>query len=149
MRDPMADVRYRELTSDELAMLGPLWEASGLSHRPAGRDTMENLLSQRQGFASGFLGAFDGGTLIGAVIATHDGRRGWINRLAVHPHYRGKGIAKKLISAAESALRKQGLRIIAALIEDDNVASRTLFARAGYESLPEILYYSKRESSDA
>lgn len=149
MRDPMADIQYRELTGDELALLGPLWEASGLSHRPAGRDTIENLRSQRQGNASGFLGAFDGGTLIGAVVATHDGRRGWINRLAVYPHYRGKGIAKKLIAAAESALQRQGLRIIAALIEDDNVASRTLFAQAGYEFLPEILYYSKRESSDA
>lgn len=139
----------RELTVDELALLGPLWECAGLSYRPTGRDTLKNLSVQWQHNAHGFIGSFDGNQLIGAVLATHDGRRGWINRLAVHPKYQGQGLGQLLIAAAEQTLKASGLRIIAALIEDDNAASRALFAKTGYEFMPEVLYYSKRESPGA
>ena len=56
-------------------------------------------------FPGGFIGAFADGKLVGIVVATHDGRKGWINRLAVHPDYRRRGIAKKLIEEAEEYLR--------------------------------------------
>ena len=75
--------------------------------------------------------------------------RGWVNRLAVHPVYRGNGIGKRLIEAGERILRQRGLTIFAALVEEGNSASRALFVKADYELLPEVVYYSKRESSDA
>lgn len=149
MTSSVAGIVIRELTVDELALLGPLWAVAGLSYRPTGRDTLENLRVQWQRDAHGFVGAFDGDSLIGVVLATDDGRRGWINRLAVHPRYRGQGIGQQLIAAAEQTLKAKGLRIIAALIEDDNTASRALFAKTGYEFMPEVLYYSKRESPGA
>lgn len=149
MTNTVSGIVIRELTLDELALLGPLWECAGLSYRPTGRDTLENLRVQWHRGAHGFIGGFDGNLLIGAVLATDDGRRGWINRLAVHPKYRGQGIGQRLIAAAEQTLEAAGLRIIAALIEEDNAASRALFAKTGYELLPEVLYYSKRESPGA
>lgn len=149
MTNSAGSINIRELTRDELSLLGPLWEAAGLSYKPSGRDTLENLRIQWHRDARGFIGGFVGEALVGAVLATDDGRRGWINRLAVHPNYRGQGIGRKLITAGEQALRQKGMRIVAALIEVDNSASRTLFAEAGYELLPEILYYSKRESTSA
>ena len=149
MNNSVGGIVIRELTLDELALLGPLWESAGLSYRPTGRDTLENLRVQWQRDAHGFIGGFDGNLLTGAVLATNDGRRGWINRLAVHPEYRGQGIGQLLIAAAEQTLKATGLRIIAALIEDDNAASRALFAKTGYEFLPGVLYYSKRESPGA
>lgn len=149
MTSTVGGIVIRGLTLDELALLVPLWEVAGLSHRPSGRDTLENLRVQWQRDAHGFIGGFDGNLLIGAVLATDDGRRGRINRLAVHPKYRGQGIGQLLIAAAEQALQATGLRIIAALVEEDNTASRALFTKTGYEFLPEVLYYSKRESPGA
>jgi ribosomal protein S18 acetylase RimI-like enzyme len=96
------------------------------------------------------LGTESDGKLVGAVIATHDGRKGWINRLAVDPDYRRRGYAGTLIEAAERVLREQGLRVIAALVESDNRASLALFRRLGYvDAGGDVHYLSKRESNDA
>ncbi len=142
-------VILRAMTLEELVLLGPLWEAAGLSYRPQGRDTQQNLADQWTANRDGFIGAFHGVDLVGSVLATEDGRRGWINRLVVHPDYRRLGLGHRLIITAEQMLKEKGLLLIAALVEDTNDASRAVFSRAGYELMPEVLYYSKRESPDA
>ncbi len=138
----------RAMTDDELDLLHELWQAAELEFRPLVRDSIENLTLQWEGNAGGFIGAFDGERLAGSVLATDDGRRGWINRLAVHPEFRRTGLGGQLIRAAEAELRRRGLQIIAALIESSNNPSRALFAKSGYSEMPEVLYYSKRDSSD-
>lgn len=139
----------RALIRDELSALGPLWDRAGLPWRPHGRDRLANLISLWERDADEFIGAFAGDVLVGAVVASHDRRRGWINRLAVDPAHRHRGVGRQLIAAAESTLRARGLTVIAALIEQDNAPSRALFADMGYVHMPEVLYYSKRESPDA
>jgi len=75
-------------------------------------------------------------------------RKGWINRLAVDPDYRRRGIAKTLIAESEKTLRKHGVRIFCAQIEDYNVTSRKLFKECGYVEHRDIIYFSKRESDE-
>ncbi len=149
MADIDTSINVRSLTRDELSLLGPLWQAAGLSYRPLGRDRETMLAQEWASNVSGFIGAFDHRALVGSVLATDDGRRGWINRLAVLPSHRHRGLGHRLIKAAEDVLKNRGLLIIAALIEDANEPSRNLFTAAGYELLPEVLYYSKRDSPDA
>lgn len=148
MDNSRLQIEVRTLTRDELALIGPLWIVAGLSARPLGRDSLDQLIAQWKANVTGFIGAFDDVMLIGSVLATDDGRRGWINRLAVHPSYRHAGLGRRLITAAEDVLKGRGLQITAALIDDHNSASQSLFKSCGYELLPEILYYSKRESPD-
>jgi ribosomal protein S18 acetylase RimI-like enzyme len=95
------------------------------------------------------LGLEAGNQLIGVIIATHDGRKGWINRLAIDPEYRRKGYAKRLIEAAEDSLKAQGISVIAALIKSDNRASKDLFCQAGYQYHHDVHYFSKRDSTEA
>jgi hypothetical protein len=106
-----------------------------------------------QQLASGvqtILGLESGGQLVGAVMATHDGRKGWINRLVVKPGSRRRGHGARLIAAAEEVLRAQGIGVIAALVESDNRASLGLFRKVGYVDAERTIYYlSKRESDDA
>jgi ribosomal protein S18 acetylase RimI-like enzyme len=83
--------------------------------------------------------------LIGVILGTDDGRKGWINRLAVSPQHRQSGVAKELIKALENALKKRGRKIICTLIEDWNEASLDLFKRVGYIKHDDIFYLSKRE----
>lgn len=83
-------------------------------------------------------------------MATHDSRKGWINRLAVHPDHRRRGYGARLMAAAEKALRDQGMRVIAALVESINPASLALFREVGYVEIDSGIHYlTKRDSDEA
>jgi ribosomal protein S18 acetylase RimI-like enzyme len=135
----------RHLTTDDYDAVIRLWKQAGLqSVRLRGRDSHDAFAAQ---LAAGqtVIGLEETGQLVGAVLVTHDTRKGWINRLAVHPDYRRKGYGAQLIAAAERELRDMGFQIFAVLIEADNDASRELFAREGYRA-HDILYMTKRDS---
>jgi len=86
--------------------------------------------------------------MVGVALLSHDGRKGWINRLAVHPDYRHRGIAAALISRSETILRKRGLHIFCAHIEADREESMRLLEKSGYSHETEIFYFTKRDSKD-
>lgn len=123
-----------------------LWKSCDLPHRPTGRDSREAITRQMRRDDTRFWGMFDGRRLIAAVIADSNGRKGWINRLAVHPDYRGKGLAQKLIDECERFFEGLGLKVFGALIKDDNVSSFSAFGKAGFSRADEVTYWSKRGS---
>jgi len=124
-----------------------VWQQAGLhSMRPQGRDGREAFARQLSNGTHTMLGLECDGILVGVVLATHDGRKGWINRLAVLPAYRRKGYATQLVAAAEQVLRAKGLHLIAALIEPENTASLAFFQSIGYSEKPGIHYVSKRDN---
>jgi ribosomal protein S18 acetylase RimI-like enzyme len=138
----------RRLTIDDHAAILALWQRAGLhSIRPEGRDSRSEFEKQ---FAGGqiAIGLEEDGQLIGVVIATHDTRKGWINRLAIDPDQRRKGYGEQLVHAAEDALHAVGMHLIAAFIEEGNTASLTLFEKLDYAAHQHIVYVSKRDSAD-
>jgi N-acetylglutamate synthase len=139
----------RRLTIEDYEAVIALWQRSGLpTVRPTGRDSRSEFARQLER-GQIVIGLEGDHKLIGVVVATNDTRKGWINRLAIDPEYRHAGHGAQLVHAAEDALRELGLKIIAALIEDDNDASLALFQKLGYVAHPEVQYVSKRESSEA
>ena len=142
------DVRIRDLEATDYNALVALWEAAGLPYRPRGRDARDRIAREIEGSCSVFLAAEEGDELVGAVLGTHDGRKGWINRLAVLPEHRGRGIGRALTDAVERRLREIGIEIVTCLIEDWNEDSMAFFERLGYLPHREICYYSKRRSPD-
>ena len=87
--------------------------------------------------------------LVAVVIATHDSRKGWINRLAVDPGYRRQGLAVHLIRLCETHFQHLGIDVWAALIEDWNEASMALFRKAGYLIHDDVIYASRRARADS
>lgn len=138
----------RELTPAFIPQVLSLWHAAGLPVKPSGRDHPKRLEQEIAAYPRNFIGAFDGERLVGVVVATWDGRKGWINRLAVHPEYRRQKVGQALISEAEQELERRGALIIAALIEPENDASLKLFESCGFQEYPDIVYISKRKSPD-
>lgn len=140
----------KELGFEDYSKIQALWEAAGLSWRSVGRDHPDQIKKQLEKKNVFFLGEIKNDDLQGVIMVTHDGRKGWINRLAVHPEYRQKGIAQKLLEVAESRLFQiEGIEVISALIFEDNKPSLSLFEKTGYEVWPNIRYYSKRKRPDA
>ena len=140
----------RRLGLDDYEELLVLWQRAGLySLKPQGRDGRVSLAQQLASGVQTILGLEAEGQLVGAVIATHDSRKGWINRLVIDPGYRRRGYAARLIAEAEKVLREQGMRIVAALVESDNPNSLALFQKVGYVEIdPAIHYLTKRDSDD-
>ena len=134
------------MTISDYDQIVALWQKAGLSYKPEGRDRKDTIRSQMAVNPDFFLGAFEGVRLLGVLVVSTDGRRGWINRLAVDPNCRRKGVAKALISEAERILREHGMRIFCALIEDTNSGSMQLFKDCGYRAHRDIVYFSKRDS---
>ena len=140
----------RELGIGDHPAILDLWRRAGLSTlRPDGRDGREAFARQLATGCQTVLGLEEDGVLTGVVVANHDGRKGWISRLAVDPDARREGRARRLITAAEATRRSRGIQVLAALIEEENEASVRLFEEAGYSIGQHILYLSKRESEDA
>lgn len=140
----------KKLDIEDYPKIQELWELSGLSWRPDGRDHPEKIALQMERKNIFFMGAVKDNDLLGVIMVSHDGRKGWINRLAVHPDHRHKGIAQKLLEAAEDQLLKtEGIEVCSALIFDDNKPSLSLFEKVGYESWINVRYYSKRKRPEA
>jgi ribosomal protein S18 acetylase RimI-like enzyme len=144
----MPKLVIRDFRIEDYDRLTTLWKEAGLGYRARGRDSRRRIAQQLKPGNTIFLVAETAGTLVGSVIGTHDGRKGWINRLAVHPSYRHRGLAKKLMAEVEKRLSQVGLEVIAGLIEQGNTASLRLFQSLGYERAPDIVYLSKRKSPE-
>jgi len=138
----------RRLTIADYDALINLWGDAGLPYRPLGRDTSEKIAREMARPETAFFGIFEDGTMTSSGLATYDGRKGWINRVAVHPDCRRRGLGAEIIVACEQFLDDIGAEIIAVLIEDDNLPSMDLFQQHGYLFGEGIHYFSKRKSSE-
>ncbi len=137
------NAQIRPMRLEDYDAVIALWQRAGLSFEPQGRDSLQSI--SRQLKASGhlmFVAELDG-QIIGTVFGSHDGRKGWINRLAVDPQCRRHGLAQKLIAQAEEALAGEGVIIVAALVEAPNGPSLELFRKLGYEERRDIVYFRK------
>lgn len=140
-------MEIKELAPTDIRRVIEVWEQAGLSYRGSGRDSEGALAAQMAEAPDLFIGAFEGGSLVAVAIGSDDGRKGWINRLAVLPMYRRKGIASSLIEELEARLRKRGRGIFSVCIDADNVGSLNLFVGSGYTHHEEIVYLSKKDDS--
>lgn len=124
------------------------WKSSGLPYKPLGRDSEEMIEAEVKRGIGKFLFAQEKNIYVGVVLVTHDGRKGWINRVAVLPEYRNKGVAKLLVDAAEKWLSVQGIGIYACQIEDYNKESIEVFKKLGYTPFEGMHYLTKRKNPE-
>ncbi|MDI6847059.1 MAG: GNAT family N-acetyltransferase [Candidatus Bathyarchaeia archaeon] len=141
-------MKIRKLTISDYEEMVRLWSKAKLPFKPKGRDSKKAIAAQMKTNPEFFLGAFEDNRLVGTVIISCDLRKGWINRLAVDPDYRHRGVAKALIAESEKILRKYGIRIFCVLIEDYNTVSKKLFKECNYIEHSDITYFSKRDSDE-
>lgn len=140
----MNNFQVKELLIDDYDEIIRLWADSGLPYKPFGRDSREMVMLEMERINCSYWGIEDKDNLIACGVANFDGRRGWINRVAVHPDFRGKQLARLIIEACEKFLYKIGAVVICALIEEINYPSISSFQNVGYSCEKDFLYFTKR-----
>lgn len=125
----------RECGLHEAEAVLHLWRQAEAT--PSATDTLHDV--QRVIAAGAVLVAEVEGRLVGSILGVFDGWRGNMYRLAVHPDYRRRGIARTLVAAAERRLVQQGARRIAALVERDHPWAVQFWQAVGYPADPRLV----------
>jgi ribosomal protein S18 acetylase RimI-like enzyme len=72
------------------------------------------------------------GVVIAAAMCGHDGRRGTIYHLAVHPDHRGQGLGRKLVGFCLAQLAAQGIRRCNVLVFAENLTGQSFWKHLGW-----------------
>ncbi|WP_111885831.1 GNAT family acetyltransferase [Acinetobacter sp. CFCC 11171] len=122
-----------------------LWELCDLT-RPWNNPEIDifRKLAQRDQL---FLLAVKDDQLIATVMGGYDGHRGWVNYLAIHPHFQRNGVATALIQQLEKRLIALGCPKLQLLIRQDNIDVQNFYEQLGYEEV-EVICLGKRLITD-
>jgi ribosomal protein S18 acetylase RimI-like enzyme len=82
--------------------------------------------------------AVDDSELVGALLCGHDGRRGFMYRLAVHPDHRRRGLARMLVEAGLRLLAQADIPRAMVFVLADNTEALTFWEAVGAEARPEL-----------
>ncbi|MCP4422614.1 MAG: GNAT family N-acetyltransferase [Chloroflexi bacterium] len=86
------------------------------------------------------------GRLAGAVLSGHDGRRGYIHHLAVHPDFRRQGIGRTLIERCLAALRTAGIQKCHLFVFGENENAVKFWRDTGWTERAELAIFSQQTS---
>ena len=140
-------IKIRPATEGDYYAILDLWSRAGLHYELNRRDSPTAFQQQLRLFGDYTLIAEANGKVIASLIGTHDGRKGWINRLAVDPDFQNQGIARRLIETVEQAFLSKGIEIVAAVVAVNNTPSRTTFTKASYIARTDVIYFRKELKS--
>ncbi len=87
--------------------------------------------------------AEDGGEIVGAILAGHDGRRGFIYHTAVAIPFRGRGIGKALVERAMAALEQEGINKAALVVFSENETGNDFWEKLGFSVRDDLNYRNK------
>lgn len=146
--DPRASVTtaltIRPCRPDEIPAVLDVWRLAEAI--PSITDTPEDLAQLLRHDLDALLVALLDDRIVGTAIATWDGWRGGIWRLAVLPEARRRGVARALVKEAEGRLRAKGARRMSILVESTDPQALSFWeARAdmGYTRDPSARRYTK------
>jgi len=130
--------RIREARADEAEALLELWRLTGSG--PSITDTPAHLRMLTEEAPDLFLVAEREGQLFGSILGGWDNWRGHIYRLAVHPDFRRRGLARALTGEIEKRLRARGAKRIYALASTKQEMGVRFWESLPYEKSKDIPY---------
>jgi ribosomal protein S18 acetylase RimI-like enzyme len=136
------DIEIIPFTIDAYDDVLTLWkqcDGVGLSSADS-RDNISAYLNRNPG--TSFLARSEK-TLVGAVLCGHDGRRGFLWHLAVHPQFRYQGIGRRLVDRCLQELRQAGIEKCAVVVFHENQNGIAFWERMGWTLRNDVCMIAK------
>jgi len=127
---------------DDLVALWKMCELTVPWNNPH-KDIARKLQVQPELFLVGILG----NSLIATVMGGYEGHRGWINYLAVHQDFQGKGYGQEIMNSVETVLREMGCPKINLQIRRGNDKIASFYQKLGFTS-DNVVSMGKRLEDD-
>ena len=134
-------MKYREMKLSDYSDIISLWqESEGVKLRNADSQVgIEKYLARNPGLC--FV-AEENNKIIGTIMSGHDGKRGYIQHLAVKPSLRKSGVATALLSSCLNALKVEGIIKSHIHVLSDNKLAKEYWSSRGWEKRNDIDVYS-------
>lgn len=127
------------MTADDYDSVAKLWtNSSGVGVNSD--DSKENISKYLQRNPNTSFVAVESGEIVGAILAGHDGYRGFIHHTAVSSSHRGVGIGTNLVKAAVDAIRNDGINKVVLVAFKTNTLGNNFWEKQGFK-VREDLYY--------
>jgi ribosomal protein S18 acetylase RimI-like enzyme len=129
-----SNVQLRPMTVADLPAARELWaEADGVELSEG--DSVPELTrylhrNPRMSFV-----AVSGARIVGALLAGHDGRRGFLYHLAVAPDFRRNHIGRTLVAESLASLKAAEVVRVLLLVSRDNELATQFWSKRGWQPL--------------
>jgi ribosomal protein S18 acetylase RimI-like enzyme len=131
----------RAAADTDIPALVALWDACGLS-RPHNHGPTD-IAFARRGPNSDVLVLEEDARVVASVLVGHDGHRGWVYYVAVHPDCRRRGLGTQMMAQAEKWLHAKGIWKMHLMVRTSNAAVRTFYEQLGFAD-DSVVVLSKR-----
>lgn len=139
------DYKIRKVTIQDYDAIFELWNSTEQSRRALNPidDSREGIDRYLKRNPNTCFAAEKDEKIVGVILTGHDGRRAIVHHMCVHPDFRRKGIAGRLVSTAEDALQKEGIQKIFGLVFKDSDTANEFWERQGYSLRTNLNYRNK------
>ncbi len=139
----MNDIIYRVMDISDYDQVYALWMSCknmGLNNLDDSRDGIAKYLMRNP--SSCFIAETEG-TVIGVILAGHDGRRGFLHHLAVAENFRRRGIASALLDHSLAALKSEGINKTALVVFKRNDTGNTFWEKQDFTVRDDLFYRNR------
>jgi ribosomal protein S18 acetylase RimI-like enzyme len=109
------------------------------------RSGIERYLARNPGLS--FVARVEG-RIVGCAMSGHDGRRGYLQHLAVDPSCRLRGIGQTLVQRCLDGLKREGIEKTHLDVLVENDPAHRYWTRLGWKRRDDIVRYSFTRSKD-
>lgn len=135
----------REMEISDYDQVIALWsETEAMLLRDA--DSKENIAKYLERNPGLSFVALDDEVVVGAILVGTDGRRGYVQHLAVKPECRGLGTGARLISSAVDALSQVGIAKTHLFVANENLNAQAFYEKLGWFPRDEVRMFSFNSS---
>ncbi|MCR5734013.1 MAG: GNAT family N-acetyltransferase [Lachnospiraceae bacterium] len=102
------------------------------------REGIEKFLNRNPGTS---VVACEGDKIIGSILCGHDGRRGCLYHVCVHPDHRLRGIGKSMVVSAMNSLKEEGINKVSLIAFTRNDIGNAFWKKIGWTRREDLNYY--------